>query len=95
MFQTAHTGESNLSWLTPTAIIDAQHASMLSSVWAAKDVTPVQMKMHAANNDAIKILGALILRFSGKCKQEEVLDTRQLAYVTDLADNIFLGREAL
>ena len=32
----------------------------------AEDLIPVSMKMHAANNNSIKILGAVILRFSGK-----------------------------
>ena len=32
----------------------------------AKDLIPVRLKMHAADNHAIKILGATILRLSGK-----------------------------
>ena len=32
----------------------------------AKDLIPVRLKMHAADNHAINILGATILRLSGK-----------------------------
>ena len=50
--------------------------------------------MHAANNNSIPILGATIVSFSGKTKTGKILSTRQLVYVTDSSDNIFLSREA-
>ena len=55
---------------------------------------PVTMAMHAANNDNIPILGAAILSFSGKARSGKTLSTRQLVYITDSSDNIFLSREA-
>ena len=47
--------------------------------------------MQAANND-IHILGATILRLSGKNNEGEA--TRQMVYVTDNTDKLFLSREA-
>ena len=45
------------------------------------DLIPVTMKMHAANNNRITILGATILRFSGKSETDEIINTRQ-AYIS-------------
>lgn len=58
------------------------------------DLIPVKMKMHAASNDKINILGAAILRFSGRDEAGNVVETRQLTYVTDTSDRLFLSREA-
>jgi hypothetical protein len=48
-----------------------------------KDLIPVTMRMYAANNNGISILGATILRLSGKSKSGDALVTRQITYVTD------------
>jgi hypothetical protein len=58
------------------------------------DLIPVTMRMHAANNGGINILGAAILRFAGKDEHGGLLETRQVVYVTDKSDKIFLSREA-
>ena len=58
------------------------------------DLIPVTMQMHAANNNGIKILGALVLRFSGMTKGGARLETRQLVYITDTSDRLFLSKEA-
>ena len=58
------------------------------------DLIPVTMKMKAANNKGINILGAAILRYIGKDKHGNLVETKQLAYVTDNSDNIFLSKEA-
>ena len=50
--------------------------------------------MHAANNRNTKILGATILRFSGKNSAGEMFETRQVVYITDSSDKLFLSREA-
>ena len=50
--------------------------------------------MHAANNNGIKILGAVILRFSGRSNSGKALETRQIVYVTNNPDKLFLSREA-
>ena len=59
-----------------------------------KDLIPVTMRMHAANKQNIKILGAVIVRLSGQSKAGRKLQTRQILYVTDSADKLFISREA-
>ena len=59
-----------------------------------EDLIPVIMKMHAATNDEIQILGAAILRISGKDKQGKIVETRQLTYITDNTDKFFLSKQA-
>lgn len=58
------------------------------------DLIPVTMRMHTANNNGIKILGASLLRFSSKDSSGRVVETRQMTYVTDSSDKLFLSREA-
>ena len=58
------------------------------------DLLPVTLRMHAANNDGIKILGAVVLRFSGQSHSGQILETRQIVYVTSDTDKLFLSREA-
>ena len=58
------------------------------------DLIPVTMRMHAVNNNGIKIIGAAIVRFSGKSKSNQMLETRQIVYVTRDSDKLFLSREA-
>ena len=57
------------------------------------DLLPVTLGMHAANNDGIKILGAVVLRFSGQSHSGQLLETRQIVYVTSDTDKLFLCRE--
>ena len=59
-----------------------------------KDLIRVDMKMHAADNHDIRILGATILRLSGKNNKGEERSTRQMVYVTNNTDKLFLSREA-
>ena len=61
---------------------------------STRDLIPVSMKMHAADNHNIRILGATILRLSGKNNKGEEQSTRQMVYVTDNTDKLFLSREA-
>ena len=58
------------------------------------DLIPVTMKMHAANNNSITILGAVILRISGRDQSGSMVETRQITYVTDASDKLFLSKEA-
>ena len=58
------------------------------------DLIPVTMKMHAVNNNRITILGATVLRFSGKSETDEIINTRQIVYITDSCSKICLSREA-
>lgn len=57
------------------------------------DLIPVTMKMHAVNNNGINILGAVILRFSGRSPSGKALESRQIVYVTSDSDKLFLSRE--
>ena len=59
-----------------------------------KYLIPVSMRMHAANNEDINILGAAILRFAGTDRQGKPIEARQVVYITDDSDRIFLSREA-
>ena len=43
------------------------------------DLIPVTLRMHAANNNGIKILGAAILRFSGRSNSGQILETLDYA----------------
>ena len=61
---------------------------------STKDLIPVTLKMHAADNRDIKILGATILRLSGKGPFGKERSTRQVVYVTNHTDKLFLSREA-
>ena len=54
------------------------------------DFLPVSMNM---NNKGIRILGAVVIRFAGNTGTRR-LETRQIAYVTDSSDRIFLSRAA-
>ena len=55
---------------------------------------PVNMKMTAANNKRIEIIGALPLRISGTSTTGEVIYTRQLVYFTPATDKLFLSKNA-
>ena len=50
------------------------------------ELIQVNMKMHAANNKGVTILGATILRISVKDDQGRHVETRQMTYVTDNSD---------
>ena len=58
------------------------------------DLIPVTMKMHAANNKGIIILGAVIMRLSGTDPHGNTHVTRQIVYVTDSSEKMFISREA-
>ena len=58
------------------------------------DLIPVTMRMRTVNNGGIKILGATILRISGTDNQSKILETRQMTYMTDSSDKLFLSKEA-
>ena len=57
------------------------------------DLIPVTMKMHTANNEGIVILGAVLLRISSISPSGQSVTTRQMTYVTDSLDKLFLSRE--
>ena len=93
--------DSNDRSTTLSAMADTGCQSCLAGVkilkplgLTTKDLIPVTMKMHAANNNGIKILGAVIIEFSGLSASGASLSTRQITYITDRCDKLFLSREA-
>ena len=61
---------------------------------SSKDLIPVNMRMHSSDNCDIPILGATILRLSGRDQLDDERMTRQIAYITYSTDKLFLSREA-
>ncbi|XP_068232779.1 uncharacterized protein [Palaemon carinicauda] len=57
------------------------------------DLIPVNISMKAANSKGINILGAVILRFTGTNNRGKLVETRQITYVTDNSDKIYLSKE--
>ena len=58
-----------------------------------EDLIPVTIKMNAADETSLKILGAAILRFTGMAPDGKSRQTRQIVYITDSTDKIYLSRE--
>ena len=50
--------------------------------------------MNAANNKAINILGAIVVRLRSLSKQQDTTETRQMIYITTDTNKMFLSREA-
>ncbi|XP_066931785.1 uncharacterized protein [Clytia hemisphaerica] len=59
-----------------------------------KDLLPTTMKLNSANNQSIKVLGAIILKMSGKREDGTIKETKQFVYVTNESDKFFLSRGA-
>ena len=57
-------------------------------------IIPVHMKMKAANDNNIEILGALPLRITGMSPSKNTYTTRQLVYFTPSARRLFLSKHA-
>ena len=73
-----------------SAIADTGCQSCLAGISAIhrlgmthKDLIPVALQMHAANNAKIAILRAAIIQFSGQSNSGKTLFTCQLVYITD------------
>ena len=62
--------------------------------FSANNLIPVDLKMHTADDRGIHILGSTILRLSGKDSKGEEKYTKQIVYVTDKTDKLFLSKEA-
>ena len=87
--------------VTLSAMADTGCQSCLAGIKVAQllglnehNLIPVTLKMHAANNRNIKIIGAAIVRFSGTDNSGNTLETRQVVYITDSSEKLFLSREA-
>ena len=95
-----HPPTSQLTPIRLSAMADTGCQSCLASIKVIRrlglrkgDLIPVTMQMHAVNNNGIKILGAVILRFSGRSPSGKTLESWQIVYVTSDSDKLFLSRE--
>ena len=52
-------------------------------------------EMYASNDHNINILGAAILKFSGKDRTGNTIETHQLTYVTDTSDRPYLSKGSM
>ena len=60
-----------------------------------RHLTPVTMTMTAANNCKIEIAaGAIVLRLHGQSPSGASRETRQIVYITDSTDRLFLSKQA-
>ena len=59
-----------------------------------QDLIPVNMKMRIATKGGVRILGAIPLRLSGVGVLGRTMETRQMTYITDRSDHLFLSKEA-
>ena len=58
-------------------------------------LVPVKRRMYAANNEGIRILGAIFLRLAGKDANGRVFETAEMVYVSDSTDYFYLSRHAM
>ena len=59
-----------------------------------KNIIPVGMTIRAANTGGLKLLGGVLVRISGKVQDGRERFTRQLAYVAEDVDRVFLSKKA-
>ena len=58
-----------------------------------RDLILVTIKLHAANNKGIRILGTTILRLIGKDNNGNLIETKQMTYVTDSSEKHFVPEQ--
>ena len=58
------------------------------------DLIPVTLKVKAINKEEVGLLGAVLLRFSGKNTRGKRFETAQICYVSGATDKLYLSREA-
>ena len=96
---------SPLQSTTPTINFDAMADTGCQSCLAGTNLltklglnkshlSPVSMRMTAANNDRIDIVGALVLRISGCSPSGTDLATKQIVYFTTSSSRLFLSKQA-
>ena len=97
--------QTNITYATPNvpypAVTDTGCQSCLSGVdllykigLNRSHLIPVSMKMKAANNEGINIMGALPLQVSGVTPPGETIITHQLVYFSDQTNRLFLSKQA-
>ena len=58
------------------------------------NLIPVKTKMRSANNEGIRLLGAILLNISGSDEQGHTFFSNQMTYITDSTETFFLSRSA-
>ena len=70
-------------------------SDFLASGFSIGDLIPVRHAMKAANAAPISIDGAILLRLSGRSKQDALIEAAVMTYVSPDAKSFFLSREAM
>ena len=60
-----------------------------------RSLIPVRRRMVAANNEGIRILGAILLRVTGKDSSGNSFETAEMVYVSDSTDQFYLSCHAM
>ena len=92
-------GKTNTTTITALADTGCQSCLAGSNLLhklgvTSTDLIPVRTKMRSANNEGIKLLGAILLRLSGSDENGHIYSTNQMTYITDCSDTFFLSRGA-
>ena len=81
-----------------TAIADTGCQSCLAGVGllpklglTSSNLIPVRTKMRSANNEGIRLLGAILLNLSGDDAKGQMFSTKQMTFITDCSDTFFLS----
>ena len=59
-----------------------------------KELIPLSNGIRSADNSGLGLLGGILLNISGQCEDGTVITTRQLCYIAEGIDCLFLSRQA-
>ena len=59
-----------------------------------KHIIPVGMTIKAANTGGLKLLGGVLVRIRGSNRQGKEIVTRQLAYIAEEVERVFISKKA-
>ena len=60
-----------------------------------KSLIPVTRKMHAANNEGINVLGAILVRLSGADANGDIIECGEMVYISDSTEKFYMSRHAM
>ena len=75
-----------------SCVISVRHLQRLGL--EEEDLIPATMRIKAANNSSMPILGAAILLIKGRSVNGDTKETRQVVYATEVTNKFFLSRQA-
>ncbi|XP_066910175.1 uncharacterized protein [Clytia hemisphaerica] len=75
-----------------SCVISIKHLQRLGL--GEEDLIPATMKIKAANNNSMPILGAAILLIKGRSANGDTKETRQVVYATEVTNRFFLSKQA-